>query len=226
MNKDQIEPLEDDFEIWYKSKSESFLYINERSRVFSRWLSYQEALKNNNCANEIIKPINLYAQNLYTRPKLISIVENEVVLQQTNHAEIFLLQEKNRLYNVDRPWIRQYYLSDMSYELPENCFDGVFRFYIPWFIDEEVLVKIEQPDNSPFKIYEKEMLFTKIGDGIDKIDPEFVHFHFKSVGTHIVEPGFAKIPRQSPMYNLRFKASDIMVERVRNFYGQNNVLSI
>lgn len=174
----------------------------------------------------ILKPINLYAKNLYPAPKLISINKNEVLLQQRNHAEIFLLQEKDRLYNVDRPWVRQYYLSDKKYILPKDCFDGIFRFYIPWLIDEDLSVQIEEAEDSPFFIYEQDFNFNIVGEDALKIDPGFVHFHFKSVGTHIVEPGFAKIPRLSPMFNIRFNASDIIVERVREFYEQYNVLSV
>ena len=226
MNKNQIEELKDDFEIWYKSNKEPFLYINEKSRVFPRWLSYQEVLSDNVYKESILKPINLYAKNLYPAPKLISIKNNEVILQQRNHAEIFLLQEKNRLYNVDRPWVRQYYLSNKDHDLPKDCFEGIFRFYIPWIVDENISVKIEQPENSPFFIYEEDFNFNKVSIETLKIDPGFVHFHFKSVGTHIVESGFAKIPRLSPMFNIRFNASDIIVERVRKFYEQHNVLSV
>jgi hypothetical protein len=75
-------------------------------------------------------------------------------------------------------------------------------------------------------VYQQDFSFNKLSNEVLKIDPGFVHFHFKSVGTHIVEPGFAKIPRLSPMFNIRFNASDIMVERVRKFYEQHNVLSV
>ena len=34
-----------DFNIWYKSFNESFLYINERSNIKDDWLNYSEVLK-------------------------------------------------------------------------------------------------------------------------------------------------------------------------------------
>ena len=86
-NNESISELREDFFIWHKSKSESFLWINKRSRVPSRWLSYPEGIKGKD--NDIIKPINLYVDRLYPKPKLISIDNNVVTLQQTNHAEIF-----------------------------------------------------------------------------------------------------------------------------------------
>jgi hypothetical protein len=219
MNKEVVRPLTDDFDIWNKSNKESFLYINQRSRVAQEWLSYKLGLKYDNLYNSIIKPINLYAQKLYPSPQLILINDNEVILQQSTHAEIFLLQEENELYHKDRPWIRQYYLSDQEPpELPKDCFSGVFRFYMPWLIDEEVEAFIEQPEDSPFVIYPKIMNFKKIPEGTTMIEPEFIHFHFKNIGKHMIDHEFGKIPRLSPMYNIRFQASDIIIERLRNFY--------
>jgi len=218
VSKEILDPLSLDFNIWYKSKSESFLYINERSRVTSRWLSYQEGIKDQ-YTDSIIKPINLYASKLYPKPKLLSIKGSEVTLQQTNHAEIFLLQKEDGLYSLDRPWIRQYYLSDQEPpELPKDCFADVFRFYMPWLIDEEIKAFIEQPEDSPFVIYPKVMNFKKIPKGTTMIETDFVYFHFKDKGNHMVDNEFGKIPRYAPMYNLRFKASDIMIERVRKMY--------
>lgn len=216
-----IKPLTEDFQIWYKSKTESFLYINDRSRVFPRWLSYQEVLRDSKYTNSVLKPINMYAKYLYPGPKLISIENNIVTLQQGNHAEMFLLEDSDGFYNIDRPWVRQYYLSDKECELPPNCFPGVFRFYIPWIIDADIDVEILQPENSPFVIHEQTISFKKTTHSETRIDPEFVHFHFKNIGSHIVEPGFAKIPRQSPMFNIRFFANDIIVDEIKEFYEQN-----
>lgn len=221
MEEDVIRPLTEDFKIWYKSPSESFLYINERSRVFPRWLSYQEVLQDPRFSNSILKPINMYAKYLYPGPKLLSIENNMVTLQQGNHAEIFLLEDSEGFYNIDRPWVRQYYLSDKECDLPPNCFPGVFRFYIPWLINADVDVEIFQADDSPFVIHEKMISFNRIDPSTKKIDPEFVHFHFKNKGSHMVEDGFAKIPRQSPMFNIRFLANDIIVNEIKEFYEQN-----
>jgi len=218
VNDEILSPLDLDFNIWYKSKSESFLYINERSRVSPRWLSYKEGIKLG-YSDSIIKPINLYVSRLYPKPKLLSIKNNEVILQQTNHAEIFLLKKEDGLYNIDRPWIRQYYLSDKKYDnLPQDCFDGIFRFYIPWIIDEEITAHIEQAIDSPFVIYPNIMNFKTIKKNTQMIETDFVSFHFKNKGSHMIDSEFGKIPRFSPMYNIRFKASDIIIERVRKMY--------
>jgi hypothetical protein len=221
MENSQLRELKEDFNIWYKSPDKSFLYINERSRVFPRWLSYQEVVSDLNFTNSILKPINLYAKKLYPGPKLISIDGNEILLQQGNHAEMFLLQNKKEFYNIDRPWVRQYYLTEDKKSIMPNCFPGVFRFYVPWIIDADVDVQILQPENSPFLIEETKISFKKVSAQTDRIDPEFVNFRFKSIGSHIVEDGFGKIPRQSPMFNLRFLANDIIVNEIKEYYGYN-----
>lgn len=230
-NNESISELKEDFFIWHKSKSESFLWINKRSRVPSRWLSYVEGIKGKD--KDIVKPINLYVDRLYPKPKLISIDNNTVTLQQTNHAEIFLVSSpeiintmerdepyKERImWNLDRPWIRQYYLSDKTdFSDPATCFSQTFRFYVPWIIDEDISIEIKQPEDSPFSILEDTINFKKILNNTQQIDPPFVHFQFKKIGSHMIDEDYGKISRLSPMYNMVFEASDIMVKEIRRFY--------
>lgn len=230
-NNESISELKEDFFIWHKSKSESFLWINKRSRVPSRWLSYVEGIKGKD--KDIVKPINLYVDRLYPKPKLISIDNNTVTLQQTNHAEIFLVSSpeiintmerdepyKERImWNLDRPWIRQYYLSDKAdFSDPATCFSQTFRFYVPWIIDEDISIEIKQPEDSPFSILEDTINFKKILNNTQQIDPPFVHFQFKKIGSHMIDEDYGKISRLSPMYNMVFEASDIMVKEIRRFY--------
>jgi hypothetical protein len=230
-NNESISELREDFFIWHKSKSESFLWINKRSRVPSRWLSYPEGIKGKD--NDIIKPINLYVNRLYPKPKLISIDNNVVTLQQTNHAEIFLVNSpeiintmerdepyKERImWNLDRPWIRQYYLSDREdFGDSATCFNQTFRFYVPWIIDENISVDIRQPESSSFLISEDTISFKKIPNNTQHVDPPFVHFQFKKIGNHMIDQEYGKISRFSPMYNMVFEASDIMVKEIRRFY--------
>jgi hypothetical protein len=221
---EMLNELKHDFKIWNNSPDKSFLYINERSRVFERWLSYQEGVKD--LSDSVIQPINLYAKRLYPAPKLISISDNEIVLQQRNHAEFFLLMEDKDFYNVDRPWIRQYYRSDEPHKAPEGCFSGNYRFYISWLINADVSVSIEQAEDSPFLIYPKEVKFKSLDPYLPRFDPPMVDFNFRNIGSHMIDDEFGKIPRLQPMFNMRFQADDIMVQRVKDFYERNQVLSI
>lgn len=228
---ESISELREDFFIWHKSKSESFLWINHRSRVPSGWLSYTKGIRNHR--NDIIKPINLYVSRLYPKPKLISIVNNTVTLQQTNHAEIFLVtspkilatmegdkQNNDRIvWNLDRPWIRQYYRSDRKiFADKDKCFDEVFRFYMPWFLDKDISIKIKQSKDSPFTILENNINFKDMSRSVDQIDPLFVHFQFNKIGNHIIDDDYGKISRLSPMYDMVFEADDIIIKEVRRLY--------
>ena len=117
-----------DFNIWYKSFNESFLYINERSNVADDWLDFNEVLKTP-YKNSILKPINKYIYKLCPPPELVSIKNNIVILQQNNFAEIFLLQKKNStsLRAIEKIWMRQFYLSDIENNNASGCFNQVFR---------------------------------------------------------------------------------------------------
>lgn len=211
------------FNIWYKSYTESFLDINKKSNIRPAWLEYSHVL-DGEYANSIIKPINHYVEKLYIKPNLLSIKNNLVVLQQINHAEIFLLKMnfENRLKALDRPHMRQFYMSDRVKYIENNRFNQVYRFYIPWFLDvDNIKIKIKQPENSPFIIEEKEFISKKYSKNDKYIDPEMIFFNFLSSGTHMIDEEYGRIKRLSPMFNLEFEADDIIISKVREFYDKN-----
>jgi hypothetical protein len=208
------------FNIWHETFDPNFTAISQASNIPKHWLSYQTVLSGP-YAESIIKPTNLYVQTLVPPPQLISIKDGIVRLRQGNHAEIFLLQEDDGVfYNMDRPWIRQYYNTTQSnLKVPEGCFDKAFKFYVPWFIDANISVMVEPPETeSPFVIQPQKINYYRSRHDAQHIEPAFVPFYFKRVGSHMVKDGFGKIPRQSAMFDLVFDADDIMVEKVRNFY--------
>ena len=210
----------DNFNIWQNSIDPNFTEISRLSNIPGHWLSYGTVLAGPN-RSSIIKPINLYVQKLVPPPKLISIEDNIVRLRQGNHAEIFLLENDDKsFYNVDRPWIRQYYNTDQSqYSPPDDCFDATYKFYVPWIIDENVLVKIEQPEEeSPFIIYPQTINYHVIPQQTRNVEPAFVPFHFKKIGKHMLTEKFGKIQRQSPMFDMVFAVTDIMLDRIKEFY--------
>lgn len=212
-----------DWDLWENSKSENFLYINKIAVPYKRWLSYIPVKENELFHNSILKPINHYVATLYPPPSLLKISDTGFTLRQGNHAEMFLLidhyRRSGQFYNIDRPWIRQYYSSNKEYNLPSDCFDGIYRFYVPWVIDYNVSVTFKQPEDSPFYIYEESMRFNNIPLNTTEIDPPFVHFHFKNVGAHMADKEFGKIRKQSPMFDIEVQTTDIMlIERVKEFY--------
>lgn len=207
------------FNIWYETNDPNFNYLCQQSGVPAHWTSYQVILNGPN-KDSIIKPINLYAQKLIPPPKLISIDNNTVRLRQGNHAEFFLLEKDNgEFYNVDRPWIRQYYnTEDQVPYIPDDCFPGTFKLYMPWFIDENVSISIEQVEDSPITIYPKTFNYYKVPKHVNNVEPQFIAFHFKKRGSHMSSNSFGKIKRQSPMFDMVFPATDIMINRIREFY--------
>lgn len=210
-----------DFDVWYKTKDPVFSMISKDSRLPEKWISYSKVLEGK-YRDSIIKPINSYVQNLYPMPKLISIENNVIRLRQTNHAEFFLLEKKDGSFvNMDRPWMRQYYNTDESHIPMAGCFPGTFKFYAPWYIDEDVHISYENSEHSPFYIYNKDSLHKTTPKDTKYLEPDFIPFHFKRVGPHMVNERFGKIKRDSPMFDIVFQGSDIIVQRVRNFYEQD-----
>lgn len=211
-----------DFDIWYKTKDPVFSEISKKSRVPEKWLSYSKIL-DGEYSDSIIKPINSYVQNLYTKPKLVSIHENTVRLRQVNHAEFFLLERVDGSFvNIDRPWMRQYYNTDESHIPMAGCFPGTFKFYVPWHVDANLDIYYEpSEEESPFYVYGTKSVHSITGSETAYLEPDFVSFHFKRVGSHMVNEGFGKIKRGSPMFDIVFECDDIMVQRVRKFYEQD-----
>jgi len=211
-----------DFNVWYTTFDPVFSEISKKSRLPEKWTRYEYVLKGK-YSDSVIKPINKYVEALYPRPELVSIVGNTVTLRQGNHAEFFLLIKKGgEFFNLDRPWMRQYYRTKNTYDRPENCFLGYYKFYVPWFIDEDIEVRYVRPDvESPFFIQESSASYKKTDKTEVYVEPHFVNFSFKNVGKHMVSPKFGKIKRQQPMFDMVFEADDIMIQRVRNFYEQD-----
>jgi hypothetical protein len=210
-----------DFDVWYKTKDPVFSQISKDSRLPEKWISYSKTLSEK-YKNSIVKPINAYVDALYPMPKLISTENNTVRLRQENHADFFLLERKDGSFvNIDRPWMRQYYNTEEDHMPMAACFPGTFKFYTPWYIDEDVYVSYENIENAPFYVYDKGYLHNSLPEAMNYLEPDFVSFHFKRVGPHMVNERFGKIKRESPMFDIVFQANDIIVERVRNFYEQN-----
>lgn len=207
-----------DFHIWYKSFNESFLYINERSNVKDDWLKYSEVLKTE-YKDSIIKPINKNFYKLCPPPKLVSIKDNYITLCQENFAEIFLLKKMDsfHLNATEKIHMRQFYLSKENLPNIDGCFDQVFRWAMPWFIDEDDIdVEISAAPNSPFYFYD--LKYTSSKNTESHIDPKMLFFKFKNTGKHMIDEECGRIKRQQPAYLMHFYASDIIVNKVREFY--------
>lgn len=209
-----------DFNVWYNTYDPNFIDITEKSRIPDKWANYERVLSGK-YAESIIKPLNKYVEALYPAPKLVSIEDDVVTLRQHNHAEIFLLKKDDGLRALDRPWMRQFYQSAKAQTLKENCFSETYVAYVPWFIDENVLVLIRAVEGSPFAVDDKTDMYQRIPTAARYIEPMMVPFRFKNLGDHMEENHFGKIKRNTPMFDIIFRADDTIIERVRKFYEQD-----
>ena len=210
--------------IWYESFDPSFLKINHESRVPGKWLSFKNI--NKIYKDSIIKPINRYAETLYPVPELVSIESGKITLRQKTHAEIYLLvNEDGMFYNVDRPWVRQYYQS----KLPPHCnycFPGVYRAYVPWVIDMNIDVEFRGIPDSPFALRNSMTNFLKIPPIADAVEPLMIPFSFKKEGSHMKEKNLGIIKVGTPMFDIIIKSNDEIEKKVREFYASYQVSPI
>ena len=211
------------FNIWYESYDPVFSEISRNSRIPVKWYSFSEN-KSLIYKNTIIKPINRYVEILYPKPQLVSVSDNIVRLRQYNHAEFFLLEKKHgQFFNLDRPWMRQYYQTTNQLPDRDNCFKGTYIFYTPWYVDADVLVKYERPSiETAFLSYPTESLHKKTDESIKYLEPDIIKFQFKKVGRHMDRDGFGKIARQNAMFDIVFECDDIMLKRVKDFYEKGS----
>jgi hypothetical protein len=209
------------YNIWYETYDPIFSEISKKSRLPDKWISFQN-ISSEIYSKSIIKPINKYVEVLYPRPELIEIKDNVVRLRQKNHAEFFLLDKHSGFYNLDRPWMRQYYNTSYNPETPDNCFPKTYKFYVPWYIDLDADIFYLNPDSdSPFFIFENSSIHKKVDNTIKFLEPDFVAFNFKNTGSHMINDKFGKIMRGQPMFDMVFTADDIMVETIKEFYESN-----
>jgi hypothetical protein len=53
------------------------------------------------------------------------------------------------------------------------------------------------------------------------VDPEMIFFNFLSYGPHMIDEEYGRIKRLSPMFNLEFEVDDIIINKIKEFYGKN-----
>ena len=213
-----------DKDAWIKTPDPDFFDICQKARVPENWYSYKKVL-DGRFGESIIKPLSYYNSVLVPPPKLMSISDNTVTLRYYTFADIYVINEGEQggFYNVDRPWIRQYYPTRSSYDVPEDAWTTSYKFYTPWFVDDFVEVTYSQVEDefSPFYVQQTMDAWHKVPSFVNFAYPHFVPFNFKKVGPHMKDVDYGVIELGSPMFDMTFQASDIIIERVRNFYAKH-----
>lgn len=193
---------------WINSYNKDFDQIQKESNLP---FHFREMYK----SETLIKPVNKYA--FYYSPFPDILIDNNVILRQKTHAEIWVEPKTNGLYALDKTWQRQFYPSSTQHEDPE-CFAAVYKFYTPWIINENIVVKINNIENSPFKIITNSIIFEK-NDNFTS--PQWIDFLIKKEGNHMKTLEYGIIELGTPAFDIIIN-NDLLIEKIKKeFYGQS-----
>jgi hypothetical protein len=205
-------------EFWVNSYNLSFPEIQRASNVRVGWRDYLYV--KDSYLDKILHPVNMYVSHMYPRPELVSIEKNTVTLRQKTHAEIWVQPKNKNLYALDKCHQRQFYPSKEIFNNIE-CFSACYRFYIPWFINKNLIVKIKNIDNefSPFVVQEKTFISdAPKGDSII-FNTEFVNFSIRKTGKHMLSDEYGIIDIASPMFDMVVTLEDRDMNKLKEEYG-------
>lgn len=205
------------FNIWYETYDPNFLDICKKSRVPDKWLRYDKISKH--YRESIIQPINPYIEYMCPPPRLISIVDGLVTLEQQTYAEIMINNTGDNLVTIDKVWLRQYYQSKRSIKHGKDCFDNTFVAFVPWIVSGKVDVTIEPVELSPIVVNRRQVPMVKVPEETEYLSPPHIPFLFRSKGPHMkVDGTWGIIRKHTPFFRMTFRCDDIMVERIKEFY--------
>lgn len=207
--------------IWYETYDPDLVSISFKSRAVAGWVSRRPIM--HKYSDSAIMPISNYVENIGIMPELVSIVNNEVTIRQLAYADIFLLEnDEDGFYNVDRTWIRQYYQTKIDFPQQDNCFPGNYLFYSTWMPTFNTPINFVQSDaESPVHIFNKTEMWLAPPSDSEFINSPMVAFAFKREGPHMEDEEFGVIRRGMPLFDIKFQANDIMVEKIRKMYASN-----
>lgn len=209
--------------VWHNTPDPNFVEISRLSRVKDVWLS-NEIVRSGKYSKSAIKPVNGYVQEIGHPPKVLSIHGNEVTIRFFLYADMYILKDESEdlgFYHVDRPWMRQYYLTNEVIPDNEYCFNGTFKFFVPWFIDESLEVTYLNVEDSPFLVEERRDYWFRPEDHHEIVTPHMVPFKFKKVGKHMHDSELGIPRRGDPMFDMKVRVSDIILEKIKEEYANN-----
>lgn len=205
---------------WINSENLSLPEILMQSGLPDKWSKYNS--KDILNISGVLKPVNNYVLNLYPKPEIININNNIITFRQRTHAEIWVEERNdNTLYALDKCHQRQFYPSLNNLENKE-CFDPTYRFYIPWFIDKNVNIKITRVEDepTPFYIGEKSIIGKPLPYLSEYSYSEFVDFKIKNTGEYHLKEKYAIISKNTAMYDMSVVLSDEEISQIKDYYGQ------
>jgi hypothetical protein len=207
-------------EFWVNSENKSFTEIIKANTTMPGIWASSESVIHSLYYNNILKPINGYAKTFWPKPELIK--DNEIAyLRYFTHAEIWVEPMREGLYALDKTWQRQFYPSQLSIKSPVGFFNAVYKFYIPWILDKDLMLKIKEVEGSTFKILNETVTFNKLNYKEDW-NCDWIHFLIKSDGDHIEtyhDRIYGVIPIKTPICDIIIEDKEI-INKIEREYEQ------
>jgi hypothetical protein len=199
-------------EYWINSELKTFSELcKDNILQEARW-KLSKTLLNTDYANKLLKPVNEYARIFSYKPEII-YEKDIIVLRYKTHAEIWFEEKPDGLYALDKVMQRQFYPSELDEVAPPGTFSAMYKFYIPWIIDADLVADVREVPNSIFSIRSMSATFNKIDISKDTWDVDFVHFFIKNVGDHVRELNgdiFGIIDVGSPICDIIIKDKELV----------------
>ena len=207
-------------EFWINSENKSFSEIVKSNTTMPGIWASSESVVHSLYYDNILKPINGYAKTFWPRPDFIK--DNEVAyLRYFTHAEIWIEPMSQGLYALDKTWQRQFYPSELNVNAPIGFFNSVYKFYIPWIFDENLVLNIKQIKDSPFKILNEKVNFNKLNYK-ENWNCDWIHFLIKSEGSYIEKYHnriYGVIPIKTPICDIIIEDKEI-IDKIEREYEQ------
>lgn len=207
-------------EFWVNSENKSFTEIIKANTTMPKIWASSESVVHSLYFDNILKPINGYAKTFWPRPELIK-ENNTTYLRYYTHAEIWIEPMREGLYALDKTWQRQFYPSQLTINVPVGFFNSVYKFYIPWIFDENLVLQIKQIKSSPFKILNETVNFNKLNYKEDW-NCDWIHFLIKSEGDYIEryhDRIYGIIPIKTPICDIIIEDKEI-IDKIGKEYGK------
>lgn len=205
-------------EWWLNSGGLSFSTILRQSKIPDHWSRYDSKYIRD--IESVLTPVNKYVFSLYPRPNILKINNNLVTFRQRTHAEIWVEDKGGDvLYAVDKCHQRQFYPSENIIDTA-GCFLATYKFYIPWFINKDIVVSIDavQDEATPFQVNKKMFIGSIVDISTPYADTEFVDFKIKNFGEYALKEGYGIISKNTAMYDMSVILTNEEIEKLKEDY--------
>lgn len=164
--------------------------------------TYKDIKDLNLIKNDILKPIHLYAQQICPKP-----INIDKIYTQGLYAEMMSLFsnfEKTSVSLVSRAATQSFIrLNPFDKDAPENCYNTLFAFYVPWFIDLNKNILIKQNEKSDFILKENVYVnfYEKYKEPREKLKETWIPFYVKKQEKMLKQDYFI-FNKNSPIYDM------------------------